>query len=376
MSLIRNKTAGWLLAWTLWTLAIVLVLWALHALAHPFAAMITDRFLPGGWRLVYGVPNRVAFPIVLVVGIYGGLALASIFAHRQSQAQRPPLVVIYLLLALTFIPLGVFNYVPAASAIYHAFTSWDVGGETAWVGLANFTKMVRDPVFLESCWNLLRLGTFVFIVSMSVPFIVAEMIYHLRSERAGYLCRVLLVLPMVVPGVVTFMLWGYMYSDAGIFTELLFGFGLEEYITGWLSDPDTALWAVAFVGFPFAYGVNVLIYYAGLANLPVAVLEAGELDGLSGLGKILQIHVPLVLSQFRLLLILTVITIVNGFEAVLILTNDGGPGYETLVPGLYMYQNGFIYQRMGYACAIGLLMLVFLLAFTMLANRYIRTEEA
>lgn len=295
--------------------------------------------------------------------------------RRKRPPGSPPLAVIY---ALLFLPLGflfVFNYIPAVSALYHAFTDWDVGAQSHWVGLKNFFELSRDPVFLQSLYNLLRLGIFVLVANLSVPFIVAEMIFHLRSEQWRFACRAALVLPMVVPGVVTFMIWRYIYSDAGILTELLTFLGLQDWVRGWLSQPKTALWAVACVGFPFAYGVNVLIYYAGLANIPADVLEAAEVDGLGKVGRIFLIHVPLVLQQFRLLLIMTVIGIVNGFEGVFILTEDGGPGYETLVPGLYMYQNGFTYQRMGYACAIGLLMLLFLLCFTLTLNRYFLTEK-
>jgi len=271
--------------------------------------------------------------------------------------------------------LAVFNYVPALSALYHSFTRWDVGADSTFVGWANYREMFGDPVFLKSLENLAKLGVFVLVVNLSVPFLVSEMIFNLKSERWRYACRVAVVLPMVVPGVVVFMIWGYLYSDAGVFTELLHDFGLDDWIYGWLSHPKTALMAVAFVGFPFAYGFNVLIYYAGLANIPQDILEAAEMDGLGGLGRIFRIHVPLILQQFKLLLIVTVIGIVNGFEAVYILTGDGGPGYETLVPGLYMFQNGFTYQRMGYACAMGLLMLVFLLAFTVTVNRLFRTEK-
>jgi raffinose/stachyose/melibiose transport system permease protein len=77
----------------------------------------------------------------------------------------------------------------------------------------------------------------------------------------------------------------------------------------------------------------------------------------------------------KLLVVMTMIGVVNGFESIYILTMDGGPGYETTVPGLYMYLNGFSYQRMGLACAIGLLMLLFLLAFTVTLNRFMRTGD-
>jgi raffinose/stachyose/melibiose transport system permease protein len=295
--------------------------------------------------------------------------------RRRGPANRPPLALIYGLLLGPVALLVVFNYIPALSAFYHAFTAWDVGAESRWVGLANFRGLLTDPVLHKSILNLAKLGTFAFAVNLTVPFLVAEMIYHLKSERGSYACRVAVVMPMIVPGVVVFMLWSYLYSDAGIVTELLIALGLKEWVYGWLTHPKTALWAVAFVGFPFASGVSVLIYYAGLVNIPSSILEAAQLDGLGEIGRILRIHIPLVLQQFKLLIILTVIGVVNGFESVYILTQDGGPGYETMVPGLYMYLNGFSFQRMGYACAIGLAMLAFLLAFTIGFNRVVRTED-
>ncbi len=292
-----------------------------------------------------------------------------------SNAGRPPLWLIYLLLLAPVSFLVVFNYIPAVSAFYHAFTHWDPGSPAVWAGLDNFRELARDEVFLKSLINLAKLGVFIFIVNLTVPFVVAEMIYHLRSEGWGYAARVAVVLPMIVPGVVVFLIWQYIYSDAGVLTALLEALGLHDWIYGWLSHPKTALWAVACVGFPFAHGFNVLIYYAGLANIPQSILEAAEMDGLGPLGRIFRIHVPLIMSQVKLLVVLTVIGVVNGFESIYILTRDGGPGYETMVPGLYMYLNGFSFERMGYAAAIGLLMLVFLLAFTLLLNRFVRTDD-
>lgn len=295
--------------------------------------------------------------------------------RKRRIAGQPPLWLIYLLLAVPVGFLVVFNYIPAVSALYHAFTHWDPGKPAVWSGLSNFRELAHDPIFLKSLENLAKLGFFIFVVNLTVPFIVAEMIFHLRSERWSYAARVALVLPMVVPGVVVYLIWQFMYSDSGPLTALLEALGLHEYIRGWLSNPRTALWAVACVGFPFAYGFNVLIYYAGLANIPQSILEAAEVDGLSPFGRILHIHLPLVLSQFKLLVVLTMIGVVNGFESIYVLTRDGGPGYETMVPGLYMYFNGFVFERMGYAAAIGMLLLVFLLTFTVLLNRFVRTED-
>jgi raffinose/stachyose/melibiose transport system permease protein len=293
---------------------------------------------------------------------------------KRRRADAP----LWLIYGLLLGPVGflvIFNYVPAVSALYHAFTAWDIGAESRWVGLSNFRELARDPVFLKSLANLGKLGAFIFVTGMTIPFVVAELIFHIQSERWNYLCRVLVVLPMMVPGVVVYMLWKHIYGDAGIPTEILTNFGLHDWVYGWLSHPKTALWAVAFVGFPFVHGFTVLVYYAGLANIPASVLEAAELDGLGGVGRVLRIHIPLILQQVKLLVVVTVIGIVNGFESIYILTLDGGPGYETMVPGLYMYLNGFTFQRMGYACAVGMLLLAFLLLFTVSLNRLMRVDQ-
>jgi len=295
--------------------------------------------------------------------------------RSRRPAGQPSLWLIYGLLLVPVSLLIVFCYVPAVSALFHAFTHWDPGKPAVWAGLSNFQQLLHDGIFLQSLKNVFKLGLFVFVVNLTVPLAVAEMIFHLRSERWSYASRVALVLPMIVPGVVIYMIWQYMYSDAGIVTVFMEAVGLQKWVCGWLSNPRTALWAVACVGFPFAHGFNVLVYYAGLANIPQSILEAAEMDGLSAFGKIWRLHLPLILSQIRLLTIVTMIGAVNGFESVYILTRDGGPGYETMVPGLYMFLNGFVFERMGYAAAIGMLLLVFLLSFTVLFSRLVRTED-
>jgi len=131
---------------------------------------------------------------------------------------------------------------------------------------------------------------------------------------------------------------------------------------------------VMFMGFPFAGGINILIYYAGLAGISESVHEAAELDGAKGLYKFLKVDVPLVMSQIKLLTILTVIGTVQSFETLFIMTK-GGPGFRTMVPGLWMYMNAFSFQRMGYACAIGVILFLLILGLTVLNLRYFRSSE-
>jgi raffinose/stachyose/melibiose transport system permease protein len=175
------------------------------------------------------------------------------------------------------------------------------------------------------------------------------------------------------------------YSDHGLLNEILrsdflstvgglLGMDPANLATGWLSNPSTALIAVAMVGFPFVGGFQVLIYYAGFAAIPDSVNEAALMEGCVGLPKFFRIELPMIMSQIKLILILTIIAGVQGFENVFILTR-GGPGFRTMVPGLWMYFNAFSFQRMGYACAIGVLLFILILGLTLVNLKYFKSAE-
>lgn len=281
----------------------------------------------------------------------------------------------YGLLAPTFVLVAVFSLVPFVWAFTTSFYRYEIGGDPTFVGLSNYGEYLRDPTLGISFRNLGFLTAFSVIVSVVFPLGVAKLIFSLSSARARYVYRIVFLVPIVVPGVATLMIWGGMiYGDNGLVNETLRLVGLEHLARGWLSSPETALWAVAFIGFPFAGGINILIYYAGLAAIPESVHEAAQLDGASGLRKFFLIDLPLVLGQIKLLVILTVIGAVQGFQGMFILTR-GGPGFESMVPGLWMYFNAFSFQRMGYACAMGVILFLIILVLTVLNLKYFKSAE-
>ena len=294
---------------------------------------------------------------------------------KNMRARWNKLFPLYALLGPTFILIMTFNYYPAFLAILRSFYQWDIGRKAHFIGLDNFIELFQDPIFLQSMGNMSKLLVFSVIVNMTMPLLVAELIFMIKSERWNYLMRVLFVIPMLVPPIVIWVIWKFIYSDAGFLTTFLEIIGKQEWIYGWLSHPKTALLSVAFVGLPFAYGFNVLIYYTGLTNIPESLIESARLDGAPPFQMFFKIHLPMILSQVKLLLIVTIIAVLQGFESVYVLTGDGGPGYETMLPGLYMFFNGFTYNRMGYACTIGVILFLILLVFTILNNKYIRSEQ-
>ena len=238
--------------------------------------------------------------------------------------------------------MAVFSVVPFIWAFTTSFYRYEIGGESTFVGISNYTEYFADPTFLPSFGNMLFLTLFHVVAVIIFPLLVAKLIFSLSSERARYIYRIIFLVPVVVPGVAIYMIWhGLIYNEmGGLLNEVLRFVGLASWTRGWLTDADTVLLAVAFVGFPFASGINVLIYYAGFASIPESVHEAARLDGAQGLKKLLFVDVPLILSQIKLLVILTVIAGVQGFEMVFILTKDG-PGFKSMVPGFWMYLNAF-----------------------------------
>jgi raffinose/stachyose/melibiose transport system permease protein len=283
---------------------------------------------------------------------------------------------LYGLLTPTFLLLGVFSLVPFVWAFWTSFYDYEVGGESRFVGLANYTEYLHDPTLAPSFLNMAILTAFGIGVVLTVPLIIAKLIFTLSSERARYLYRVLFLIPIVVPGIAGTLIWrGMIYGDTGLVNETLRLVGRADLARGWLVDPHSALWAVALIGFPFAGGINILIYSAGLASIDESVHDASALDGASGLRKFFSMEVPLVLSQMKLLVILTIIGNVQAFEGMFVLTR-GGPGFKTMLPGLWMYFNAFSFQRMGYACAIGVVLFLLILVLTIINMRYFRTTES
>jgi ABC-type sugar transport system permease subunit len=128
-----------------------------------------------------------------------------------------------------------------------------------------------------------------------------------------------------------------------------------------------------FIGFPFLAGTSVLIYLAGLMSISTEVIESAKLEGATGFSRIRHIDVPLLTGQIKLFLVLGIIGNVQRFGDIFILT-QGGPGFSTNVPGLVMYYAAFSSNQLGYAAAIGLVMFVVILLFTVIVMRFIRSS--
>ncbi|WP_324716717.1 sugar ABC transporter permease [Carboxydochorda subterranea] len=279
---------------------------------------------------------------------------------------------IYLLLLPTVVLVGLFQYFPALSAVYYSLFHWD-GTSTWWAGWDNYLRMFRERQFITSVVNMLKLTGFSVLVGTIMPLFVAVLIHRLRSARLEFLYRVAFVLPTVVPGVVTILLWKYIYRSDGLLNAVLQHLGLAELARPWLGDFDMALYALMFMGFPWVSGINVLIYSAGLQSIPDDVVDAAVIDGVNPLQMFSRIELPYVLGQLKLVLILGIIGGFQGYVTPLLMTN-GGPGWATQVPALRMYQAAAEEQLYGYASAIGVVLFTVVLGMTLLSYKLMRSS--
>ena len=283
---------------------------------------------------------------------------------------------VYLMLVPTFTMLFIFNYYPAFMGLYRSFFKWDIGLPPEFLGLGNFVELfTRDAVFLKSLRNVSILTTWRVISAVTFPFIVAELIFNLRNHVHKYTYRLLVILPAVVPGIVNLLLWQFIYDGThGLLNSILEAIGLGQWQQPWLGSTRTSLYAVTFMGFPWVGGVTVLIYLAGLQGISHEIIDSARVDGCSGLRRIFAIDIPLIMGQFKLIVVLAVIGGLQGWVSIFVMT-AGGPGTSSMVPGLWMYNNAFLWNKMGYASAIGMFLFILIFVLTLINIKFVRTEQ-
>ncbi|MCK4514220.1 MAG: sugar ABC transporter permease [Spirochaetaceae bacterium] len=280
---------------------------------------------------------------------------------------------LYLIVLPTVVFLCTFFYYPAISGFFHSFTYWDVKS-TIWAGFANYEKLFTDRRLMGSALNLLKLTGFNIAIVVTLPLLAAALVVHLPHKRAQYWLRVSFVIPMVVPMVVTILVWRWLYSMDGGINLILEAVGLENLTRAWLGDRHTVLGAIMFVGFPKVAGLSFLIYLAGLQNISQELLDAAVLDGANVIQRFFRVEVPLIRGQVRLLVMLTIIYWLGTFQMPLIMT-DGGPGWASMVPGLRMYQTITRDFNLGYGSAIGFILFLTVLLVTIVRMRLTRESS-
>jgi len=283
----------------------------------------------------------------------------------------------YLFCLPLFALMVVFCYYPPISGLRLSFFEQTSTSEAVFVGFKNFADLFSDKVFTDSIGTMFILMVPKLIIGIVMPFIAAELIFAVKSNKLQNAYRVLMLLPIVAPGVVSLMIWKNIYDpEGGILIAILRAFRIvgENTTIDWLNDPDWVIFSIIFMGFPWVGGTSVLIYMSGLMNISSEVIEASRLDGASTFRRIWSIDIPNLVGQIRYFLIFGIIGGFQDYGTQVVLTH-GGPGYSTYVPGYYMWELAYTFDNIGKASAVGTLLFLIIIVFTVIANFTVKQRE-
>ena len=296
---------------------------------------------------------------------------------------------IYLFVLPTVILIALFQYYPAASGVFHSFFRWNGADISEPVGLRNYIDLVKNADF----WNSFRVAFIIGlwnVVKMSTALAVAVAIHRCRSARVQFLYRILFVIPMVLPGLVIVLIWRSFFFEAtsGYLNLFLKSTGLMkvlDYIArnflgwgdifapdknpAWLGHPRLILPACIIWGFPWVGSFAVLTHLAKLQSVSRDIYEAADIDGVNWWTKFTRIEFPLITGSIYINLVFTIIGTIKDAGMVLALAGfEGGPGGVVTVPALFMLRKAFMDQRMGYACAVGIVLTMVVMLLQKLSN--------
>jgi ABC-type sugar transport system permease subunit/outer membrane protein assembly factor BamB len=275
----------------------------------------------------------------------------------------------YALLLPAFLLIALFSYVPTLLGLYYSFTNFNLREPLRFIGLANFVKLARDPVFWTGVGNMVLIVGSSLLKNITLPLLVAELVYWLQGSRLKYFFRSAFIIPSIVPGVVGVLLWKMIYDPSiGLINVTLESLGLGSWQRAWLADEQLAIWAIIFAGFPWVSTFAFLVLLGGLLDINPELFDAAAIDGASWWQRFVQIDWRLIGPQLQLVLFFTFVGSIQEYGNVYIFTR-GGPGTATYVPGLYMFfqTSG---GEFGYAAAIGFVLALIVLIVTVWRFRF------
>lgn len=330
------------------------------------------------------VQNLQSLQTALNIGLLAAIIAALVMAVEQLRLAVRKLLgrmwrgrMAYVLLLPAMACILIFAYYPTLLAAYYSLTNHSARNPvTEFIGLQNYINILtKDTYFRIGFGNMLLITITNMLKVITMPLLVAELIFWLRKESRRYLFRTLYLLPAVVPGLIGVYMWTMVYDPYdGLLNHILnalFGIPMGR---AWLADESTAIWAIIFHGFPFVGAFPLLIYMGGLININAELFDAARIDGANWWKRFTRIDIPLLMPQIRLLLFFSFNGAVGGFADVYVFTR-GGPGNATYVPGLQMFLK-ISEGDFGYASAIGGLLFVLVFIGTLFIVRSRRSALA
>ncbi len=267
----------------------------------------------------------------------------------------------------------VFTAGPMVFSAYLTFTSWELITPPEWIGLANYEFLLKDKMFLDT----LRNTTMYTVISVPLQLIIAlgvALLLNLNVRGTNWY-RAIIFLPSQTPAVASAMLWFLIFSPtSGLANVILKWFGVPEQ--RWLWDVNLVKPALITIAV-WAFGGAMIIFLAGLQDIPQSLYEAADIDGASAVSKFFNITVPLLSPTIFFNLVIGLIGAFQVFTPVYLMTR-GGPGTSSMMMNMLIYRHGFEEFNMGYASLLAWVLFLIVIVLTIVqftvARRWVYYE--
>ncbi|MGW5192711.1 carbohydrate ABC transporter permease [Kribbella sp. NPDC004138] len=263
--------------------------------------------------------------------------------------------------------LAVFYLWPVLQTFYFSFTEWGPFGGSTWIGLSNYSRLLHD----DAVWLALRntaVYTLLSLVGIPLAMIFAALLNR-RGLRGRGVFRTLYYIPVVTMPAAVGLLWQFLYNgDYGLINQSLAVVGIDG--PGWLTDPRVALVALAVVGIWSQFGYTMVIFMAGLQNIPRELAEAAALDGAGSIQHFVRITAPLLSPTTFFVSVISIVGSLQMFDMVYLMVPPSSPAADATrtVVSLF-YETAFVKNTPGYGAAIAFVLLAVIATLTALQFR-------
>ncbi len=274
----------------------------------------------------------------------------------------------YLFLVPYLIAFFAFRFGPSIAGFFISLTRWNIVGQAKFVGFNNFVELFKDPNFIKSLVNTL------YFMLLTVPSLVIGglLIAMLVDQplKGRMAARTFVFMPYVIMSTVVGVIWLWIFdTHFGILNYYLGFLGIKPI--AWLSSINWAMPAVAIATVWWTIGFNMILFLAGLQDIPNELKEAARIDGASSWQVFWNVTLPLLTPTTIVVVMLTLINTFQVFAQVYVMTG-GGPSMATLTVVQYMYVQSFQYYRLGYGSAIAYVIFMFLVAFILIEKKFLK----
>lgn len=281
---------------------------------------------------------------------------------RKHTLQR--YLVAYLFILPVVLLYVIFVLRPTLQTFWLAFYKWNgISIDREWVGLANFQRLLTDPIFWQAFQHSVIWAVIVVAFNLIVGLVAAALLAS--SIRGRLIFRLGYFLPVVQASIVTAMIWRWIYAPTGVLNTGLDAVGLGFLARGWLGDFTVVLPALAIASSWMTFGLSVVILLAGMQGIDPTLYDAARVDGAGPTRMFLDITIPSLRNTITIVILLALVDAFKVFD-IIWATTEGGPIRSTEVLSTYLFKEGFQQNQYGYGSAIAVALSLIILASSIL----------